>query len=141
MEAITRCSGAALKPSERKLTCCAKRFGVRRLGRRFRKRNNKMQRHSVAIVCVFLTAITWFVFGQTVRYDFVNYDDDNYVYANPLIRSGLTVPGAIHAFIGKHAGNWHPLTTLSHMLDCQIWGLHAAGHNLTNIVLHTIAVV
>jgi tetratricopeptide (TPR) repeat protein len=98
-------------------------------------------RAEIALVCVFLIAITWFVFGQTVRYDFVNYDDDNYVYSNPLISSGLTVPGAIHAFIGKHAGNWHPLTTLSHMLDCQLWDLHAGGHHLTNVVLHTIAVV
>jgi tetratricopeptide (TPR) repeat protein len=85
--------------------------------------------------------MTWFVFGQTVRYDFVNYDDDSYVYANPLISNGLTIPGAIYAFSGKHSGNWHPLTTLSHMLDCQLWGSHAGGHHLTNIVLHTIAVV
>src|SRR6266496_3724821 len=98
-------------------------------------------RAAIAIVCVFLIAITWVVFGQTVRYDFVNYDDNTYVYANPLISSGLTVPGAIHAFSGKHSGNWHPLTTLSHMLDCQLWGSHAGGHHLTNIVLHTIAVV
>src|SRR5206468_6625435 len=77
-------------------------------------------RAAIVIVCVFLIAMTWFVFGQTVRYDFVNYDDDNYVYANPLISSGLTVSGAIHAFSGKHAGNWHPLTTLSHMWDCQL---------------------
>ena len=98
-------------------------------------------RGAIAIVCVFLIAITWFVFGQTVRYDFVNYDDDSYVYANPLISSGLTIPGAIYAFSGKHSGNWHPLTTLSHMLDCQLWGSHAGGHHFTNIVLHTIGVV
>jgi protein O-mannosyl-transferase len=91
--------------------------------------------------CVFLVAITWLVFGQTVRYDFVNYDDNEYVYANPSIASGLTVAGVIHAFGRKHSGNWHPLTTLSHMLDCQLWGLRAGGHHLTNIVLHTIAVV
>src|SRR6202008_4430854 len=41
----------------------------------------------------------------------------------------------------NHARNWHPLTTLSHMLDCQLWGVHAGGHHLTNVVLHTIAVV
>ena len=98
-------------------------------------------RGAIAIVCVFLIAITWFVFGQTVRYYFVNYDDDAYVYANPLISNGLTLPGAIYAFSGKHSGNWHPLTTLSHMLDCQLWGSHAGGHHFTNIVLHTIAVV
>src|SRR4029434_5574953 len=96
---------------------------------------------AITIVCLSLIAMTWFVFGQTVRYDFVNYDDDNYVYANPLVSSGLTVQGAIYAFSGKHAGNWHPLTTLSHMLDCQLWGSHAGGHHLTNIVLHSIAVV
>ena len=98
-------------------------------------------RSAIVIVCLFLIAITWIVFGQTVRYDFVNYDDDTYVYANPLITNGLTVSGAIHAFSGKHSGNWHPLTTLSHMLDCQLWGSHAGGHHLTNVLLHTIAVV
>jgi protein O-mannosyl-transferase len=103
--------------------------------------SSRDSRAAIAIVCVFLIAITWFVFGQTVRYDFVNYDDDTYVYANPLISSGLTVPGGIYAFSGKHSGNWHPLTTLSHMLDCQLWGSHAGGHHFTNIVLHTIAVV
>ena len=92
-------------------------------------------------ICVFLVAITWLVFGQTVRYDFVNFDDDRYVYANPTITSGLSVHGLIHAFSSKHAGNWHPLTTMSHMLDCRLWGLRAGGHHLTNIVLHTIAVV
>src|SRR4029077_15302453 len=90
-------------------------------------------RAAIALVSVFLIAITWFVFGQTVRYDFVNYDDDKYVYANRLITSGLTFSGAIHAFSGKHAGNWHPLTTLSHMLDCQLWDSHAGGHHFTNI--------
>jgi len=91
--------------------------------------------------CFFLVAITWLVFGQTVRYDFVNYDDNEYVYANPAITSGLNPHGIIYAFSGMHARNWHPLTTLSHMLDCQLWGVRAGGHHFTNIVLHTIAVV
>ena len=92
-------------------------------------------------VCFFLVVITWLVFGQTVRYDFVNYDDNEYVYANPAITSGLNPHGIIYAFSGRHARNWHPLTTLSHMLDCQLWGVRAGGHHFTNIVLHTIAVV
>src|SRR5438034_8956768 len=89
----------------------------------------------------FLVIITWLVFGQTLRYDYVNYDDNNYVYANPAITSGLTPQGIIFAFSGRHARNWHPLTTLSHMLDCQLWGVRAGGHHFTNVVLHTIAVV
>jgi protein O-mannosyl-transferase len=92
-------------------------------------------------VCIILVAITWLVFGQTIRYDFVNYDDNEYVYANPAITSGLTLHGITYAFSGRHAKNWHPLTTLSHMLDCQLWGVRAGGHHFTNVVLHTIAVV
>src|SRR5438034_3016094 len=98
-------------------------------------------RRQVLSVCFFLVVITWLVFGQTVRYDFVNYDDNEYVYANPAITSGLTPQGITYAFSGRHARNWHPLTTLSHMLDCQLWGVRSGGHHFTNIVLHTIAVV
>jgi tetratricopeptide (TPR) repeat protein len=92
-------------------------------------------------VCIFLIVITWAVFGQTIRYDFVSFDDNEYVYENPIVTRGLTVQGIFYAFSGKHSGNWHPLTTLSHMLDCQLWGLGAGGHHFTNVVLHTIAVV
>ena len=98
-------------------------------------------RRQVLGICFFLVVITWLVFGQTIRYDFVNYDDNEYVYANPEITSGLTPHGIIYSFSGRHARNWHPLTTLSHMLDCQLWGVHAGGHHFTNVVLHTIAVV
>lgn len=102
---------------------------------------NLSARRQVLGVCFFLVVITWLVFGQTIRYDFVNYDDNEYVYENPAITSGLTPHGMIYAFSGRHARNWHPLTTLSHMLDCQLWGVHAGGHHFTNVVLHTIAVV
>ena len=78
-------------------------------------------RRQVLGACFFLVAISWLVFGQTVRYDFVNYDDNEYVYANPAITSGLNPHGIIYAFSGTQARNWHPLTTLSHMLDCQMW--------------------
>jgi tetratricopeptide (TPR) repeat protein len=81
------------------------------------------------------------VFGQTMRYDFVNFDDDLYVYNTPAIRAGLTIDGMASAFTNPHARNWHPLTTISHMFDCQLYGLNAGGHHATNIVLHTIAVL
>jgi Flp pilus assembly protein TadD len=88
-----------------------------------------------------LTAITLAVFGQTVRHEFVNFDDDLYVYDAPNIKAGLTINGIVVAFTSPHARNWHPLTTISHMLDYQLWGLNAGGHHATNIVLHTIAVL
>jgi Flp pilus assembly protein TadD len=90
---------------------------------------------------LFLIAISLAVFGQTLRYDFVNFDDDLYVYKAPAIQAGLTVKGLALAFTSPHARNWHPLTTISHMLDCQLYGLKAGGHHATNVLLHTIAVL
>src|SRR6266403_6101432 len=92
-------------------------------------------------VCVFLIAITWLVFGQTLGHEFVNFDDHVYVYEDPVVTGGLTLPGIIWAFTHTHARNWHPLTTISHMLDCQLFGLNAGGHHFTNVFLHTIAVI
>jgi tetratricopeptide (TPR) repeat protein len=92
-------------------------------------------------VCIFLIAITWLVFGQTLSHEFVNFDDHVYVYENPVVTGGITLPGIIWAFAHTHARNWHPLTTISHMLDCQLFGLNAGGHHFTNVVLHIIAVV
>jgi protein O-mannosyl-transferase len=92
-------------------------------------------------VCLALVAIIWFVFGQTLRHDFVNFDDHVYVYENPQITQGLTAGGLIDAFTHTHARNWHPLTTISHMLDCQLYGLQAGWHHFTNVLLHTVAVL
>ncbi len=91
------------------------------------------------LVCVGLVAVTWAVFGQTLAHDFVNFDDHVYVYENPLVIRGLSTEGIIGAFTHTHARNWHPLTTLSHMLDCQLYGLNTGGHHLTNVMLHTIS--
>src|SRR6266480_4891815 len=92
-------------------------------------------------LCLLLVAITWLVFGQTIGHDFVNFDDHVYVYDNPLISRGLTVDGLVGAFSHSHARNWHPLTTISHMLDCQLYGLKAGGHHFTNVVLHSVGVL
>ena len=93
------------------------------------------------LVCLGLVAVTWAVFGQTLTHDFVNFDDHVYVYENPLVVRGLSAETVIGAFTHTHARNWHPLTTLSHMLDCQLYGLNAGGHHLTNVILHTISVL
>src|SRR5437879_4242566 len=99
------------------------------------------ERVVTGIVCTILVGIVWIVFGQTLWHDFVNYDDDQYVYENPRITNGLTVDGIQWAFTYVHADNWHPLTTISHMLDCQLYGLLPWGHHLTNVMLHTAATV
>ncbi|MEY2560088.1 MAG: hypothetical protein QOG51_503, partial [Verrucomicrobiota bacterium] len=87
-------------------------------------------------ICIFLIAITWVVFGQTVYFDFINFDDGEYVYKNPGVTNGLTLAGIVRAFTHSHAANWHPLTWISHMLDCQLYGLSPGGHHATNVAIH-----
>ncbi|MGB7746993.1 MAG: hypothetical protein WBN75_06880, partial [Verrucomicrobiia bacterium] len=76
-------------------------------------------------VCLFLAAITFAVFGQTLRHEFVNFDDNLYVYDNPVVTRGLNLKGVEWAFTHRVCANWHPLTMLTHMLDCQLYGLNA----------------
>ena len=92
-------------------------------------------------VCLFLAAMVWVVFGQTLHHEFVNYDDDLYVYENPTVARGLTLQGIVWAFTHVHCSNWHPLTWISHMLDCQFYGLSPGGHHLTNVLLHTATAI
>src|SRR5436305_1684399 len=99
------------------------------------------QRTVIVAICAVLVGITWFVFAQTVHHQFVTYDDPQYVYANPDVSAGLSLPRMSWAFTHTIAGNWHPLTTISHMLDCQLYGLDPSGHHFTNVLFHTIAVV
>jgi Tfp pilus assembly protein PilF len=92
-------------------------------------------------ICIALAVLTWGVFGQTIRYDFVNYDDPSYVYQNARITSGITLTNVVWAFTHVHSENWHPLTTISHMLDCQLHEKNAGWHHFTNVLLHALAVV
>jgi tetratricopeptide (TPR) repeat protein len=67
---------------------------------------------------------------------FVNYDDPEYVTNNLMVRQGLSLAGFRWAFSTMHAANWHPLTWLSHMLDCRLFGLNAGNHHATSLLLH-----
>jgi protein O-mannosyl-transferase len=93
------------------------------------------------LVSVFLAVIVWIAFGRALGNDFVSYDDLSYVVQNPGVTNGLTLDGIQWAFTHVHATNWHPLTTISHMLDCQLYGLQPWGHHLTNILLHATAAI
>jgi protein O-mannosyl-transferase len=98
-------------------------------------------RATILGVSIFLIAITWLVFGETLRHPFINLDDPEYVFENLKIITGLTSSGVLWAFTHFHGGNWHPLTSISQMLDCQFFGLQAGWHHFTNVLLHTVAVV
>jgi tetratricopeptide (TPR) repeat protein len=92
-------------------------------------------------ICIALAGLTWLVFGQTLWHDFINYDDPRYVYENTKITGGLSISGIAWAFTHIHSLNWHPLTTISHMLDCQLHGLNAGWHHFTNVLLHTLTAI
>jgi hypothetical protein len=88
------------------------------------------------LACAFLVAVTLAVYWPAHDYKFVAYDDDNYVYNNPTVLQGLTWSGVEWSFVDRQANNWHPLTWLTHMLDCQIFGLNAGGPHMVNVALH-----
>jgi hypothetical protein len=95
----------------------------------------------IAGLCILLAGLVWLVFGQTVGHQFVNFDDESYVYANPVVSHGLSPQAIGWAFTHIVSHNWHPLTTISHMVDCQLFALKPAGHHFTNVMLHTIAAI
>ena len=88
------------------------------------------------VICLLLALAVWAVFGQTRHHEFINFDDHVYVYANGTITQGLTLNGIQWAFTHRHGDNWHPLTSLSHMLDCELYGVDPGAHHLTNVALH-----
>jgi tetratricopeptide (TPR) repeat protein len=92
-------------------------------------------------ICAVIVVLIWIVFGQTLGHDFVNYDDEVYVYDNSLVSAGLSLHGLSRAFVDIQTNNWHPLTIISHMIDCQLYDLKAGGHHFTNVFLHTVAAV
>ena len=88
------------------------------------------------LISLILLVGTFLLYAPVIKHDFVNYDDPNYVTENVQVKNGLTLAGALWAFTTSHAHNWHPLTWLSHELDCQLYGLRPAGHHLTSLFFH-----
>src|SRR2546430_15995103 len=85
-------------------------------------------------ISISLAALTWLVFGSTLNHGFINFDDGAYVYRNAEVTKGITLPGAKWAFTHAVAANWHPLTVLSHMLDCSLYGTAPAGQDRKSVV-------
>ncbi|MBC8199674.1 MAG: tetratricopeptide repeat protein [Desulfobacterales bacterium] len=92
--------------------------------------------HKILTIYLLLILIILVAYWQVKNFDFVNFDDSVYVTANPKVQSGLTIDGITWAFTTFRAGNWHPLTWLSHMLDCQFYGLNPMGHHWTSLQIH-----
>jgi protein O-mannosyl-transferase len=93
------------------------------------------------LMCIALCLSTFAIYAQVAGNGFVAYDDDQYVYENAHLKSGLTLTGVKWAFTTFYYANWHPLTWLSHMLDYQLFGLNAGGHHVVNLLLHLCSVI
>jgi len=89
----------------------------------------------IYLVLVFATVA---VYAQAGHFDFVNFDDPEYVSGNPHVRYGITPEGLEWAFTSGESANWFPITRISHMLDCQFFGLRSGWHHLTNVLFHAL---
>ena len=88
------------------------------------------------IISLLLIIAAFMAFWQVTQNDFTNFDDTKYVTENGHIQDGLTVEGIKWAFTTGHAGNWHPLTWISHMVDVELFGLQPGWHHLTSLLFH-----
>jgi len=89
------------------------------------------------LIILVLVAATTTVFWQVRHYDFIDFDDDVYVWTNPHVRAGLNSESLRWAFTATEESNWHPLTWLSHLIDCQLFGVNPGRHHLTSTFMHT----
>jgi len=88
------------------------------------------------LICLFLGLFTLAVYWQVENHEFLDYDDNDYITENHHIMRGVTFENMAWAFTAEVSSNWHPLTLLSHMLDCQLYGLDSGSHHVTNLFFH-----
>ena len=98
--------------------------------------NKPLHKNRYLLIYALLILATLSVFWPVLNCEFVKYDDDKYVTENPHVKGGITRESVIWAFTRPHFHMWHPLTSLSHLLDCQLFGLNPTWHHLTNLLFH-----
>jgi protein O-mannosyl-transferase len=88
------------------------------------------------LICLALALVTAALYWPITRNGFINFDDDEYIVGNPHVTSGLSWTNVVWAFTTGAAANWHPLTWISHMVDCDLFQLNPGGHHLMNLLIH-----
>ena len=88
------------------------------------------------LILLGLAVMTFGIYAQVIGHQFIALDDPTYIQENPMVNRGVTLAGLAWAFTTFHATNWHPLTWISHMIDCQLFGMNAGGHLLVNALIH-----
>ena len=86
------------------------------------------------VLCAVLVVATLCVYGQIWTHEFIGFDDDRYVTQNRIVSQGLSREGVIWAFRSTHVSNWHPITWISHMVDCQLFGIMENPYPKTQIM-------
>jgi len=100
--------------------------------------NGDRAKSRVALTCLVLGLVTLAVFWPVGGFDFTNYDDEHYISQNAVVKGGLTLDNIRWALTTTYFSYWHPLTWMSHMLDCQLFGLNAGAHHLTSLFFHVV---
>jgi Flp pilus assembly protein TadD len=103
------------------------------------KQHERFGRWKIPLLALSLAVLAFLPYAQTAGYDFVDYDDTVFVTGNAAVRDGLTGDGFRWALTTFHAGNWMPLTWLSHMLDVTLFGLDPGWHHLVNALVHALS--
>ena len=88
------------------------------------------------LILLGLAVVTFGIYAQVIGHRFITFDDPTYIQENPMVNRGVTLAGLAWAFTTFHAGNWHPLTWIAHMIDSQLFGMFAGGHLLVNALIH-----
>ena len=91
-----------------------------------------------ALICLVLALGTAALYWPITSHPFILYDDEQYVLTNPHVTSGLSWTNTVWAFKSGEAANWHPLTWISHQIDCTLYGVKAGGHHFTNLLFHVV---
>lgn len=94
--------------------------------------------HQKLLLSVLLAVLLLAIYGNVIKFDFASIDDQVYVSQNPHIQNGLSLGGVAWVFKSSHAANWHPLTSLSLMIDYELFGLNAGGYHFTNLLFHIL---
>jgi len=97
--------------------------------------SSQKKQHIILVIVLLVFAVIG-LYSQVVSHDFINFDDPEYVYANPYVQKGLSLESISWAFTATHAANWHPITWLCHMLVVQLFGLNPVAHHLVNVLFH-----
>jgi Tfp pilus assembly protein PilF len=106
------------------------------------KRSAVLLRHATTfgrrdlLILLGLAVMTFGIYAQVMGHQFITLDDPTYIQENPMVNRGVTLAGFTWAFSTFHATNWHPLTWISHMIDCQLFGTNAGRHLLVNALIH-----